>query len=273
MRNVLIKADTGEVLFGEGEHTRQHHASLTKLMTLYLVFNDLKSNKISLEQTIPIPTLVQTYAREMANLNMNGDGFRYSVAPNPPQYPIHDLIKAAAGASDSYAVTALATVSCKTAFNKSAIADERGYDYFVQRMNHMARQLGLFDTSFQNAIGMPANDHYSTPYEVALLLQTITKEFPNECRDYLGQKTYTAPSINRTFNNTSQIIRNANHPIVGKTGRTNNAGYCFAAKIGDDDNALIGVVMGAKSAEDRDSAFYKLITKTKSPRREQQRHA
>ena len=120
---------------------------------------------------------------------------------------------------------------------------------------------------------MPAKNHYSSAYDVAMLMKALTTEFPNECREYLGQKTYFVPSINRTFNNTSQIIQKANHPIVGKTGYTDKAGYCFAAKVGDDKNALIGVVMGEKSAAARDAAFYKLVTKTKIPRPQKQRHA
>ena len=195
---LLSDFQSGQILAGENAHERIEPASLTKLMTAYVVFSALKQNRLALDQVVP----VSDSAWKMI-------GSRMFIEPKK-QVTVDELIRGMIVQSGNDACIALAEV----------IAGSEAS--FSELMNKEAIRLGMKNTHFTNSTGLPDPEHYTTAHDLTLLATAIIRDFP-EFYPLYSQKEYT-------YNNITQPNRNRLlwlDPHVGglKTGWTQKAGY------------------------------------------------
>lgn len=233
---LLVDVQTGAILAQQNADDRVEPASLTKLMTAYLVFEALRDKTLKLEQTVPVSVKA-----------WKAIGSRMFI--DPKQTPaVQLLIRGMIIQSGNDASIALAEAIGGT--------EER----FAQLMNTKAKKLGLKSTNFMNATGLPDAQHYSTARDLALLATTLIQDFPAEY-GYYKEKEFT-------HNNTTQQNRNRLlwlDPTVDgmKTGFTDTAGYCLIATAkrgeGDRQRRLLSVVLGTASDTARAQESQKLL--------------
>jgi len=233
---VLYDAMSGQVLASQAAGDRFEPASLTKLMTAYLTFQALKDGKLQLTQTLPV-----------SEKAWRAEGSRMFI--DPKQTPtVEQLIRGMIIQSGNDASIALA----------EGIAGSE--EAFAQMMMKQAQKLGMKNTSFVNATGLPHPQHYSTAEDLAALANAIMRDFPSEV-GYYKEREFT-------WNKITQPNRNRllwQDPTVDglKTGHTDAAGYCLiaTAKRGEGDKArrLIAVVLGASSDVVRAQEGQKLL--------------
>lgn len=223
---------SGKVLAEKQATDRFAPASITKLMTAYVVFNELKSNRLSLTEKVTI-----------SKKAWKTKGSRMFVEVNK-KVAVEDLIKGMIIQSGNDAAVALA----------EHIAGSEAT--FAQLMNRYASALGMNKTNFMNATGWPDPDHYSTAADIAELSRRIIADFP-EYYAWYAEKQFT-------FNNITQYNRNnllrRDSTVDGlKTGHTDEAGYCLAASAQKEGMRLISVVLGTKSAKQREDQSQALL--------------
>lgn len=221
---VLMDHASGSVLAQHNPRKHVEPASLTKIMTAYLVYKALAQGDVHLDDAV--------FISEKAWRSV---GSRMFVEVGD-KVPLVDLLRGMVIQSGNDASIALAEHLAGTE------------ESFVEMMNAQAKQLALEDSRFVNSTGLPAEDHYTTAYDVALLSRAMIHEFPEEYRRY-AQKEFT-------FNNIRQHNRNRllwkDETVDGiKTGYTTTARYCLAASAERKGMRLISVVMGAASPRSR----------------------
>jgi serine-type D-Ala-D-Ala carboxypeptidase (penicillin-binding protein 5/6) len=233
---VLFDASSGQTLAQQAAGDRFEPASLTKLMTAYLVFQALKDKKLTLTQTVPV-----------SERAWKAEGSRMFI--DPKQTPaVEPLIRGMIVQSGNDASIALA----------EAIAGSE--DLFAQLMTRQAQKLGMKNTSFMNATGLPHPQHYSTAEDLAILANALIRDFPAEIV-YYKEKEFTHNKITQPNRNRLLWL----DPTVDglKTGHTEAAGYCLiaTAKRGDADKSrrLISVVLGTTSDVARTQESQKLL--------------
>lgn len=229
---LLSDFQTGQVLAGQNAHERIEPASLTKLMTAYVVFSALKQNQISLEQAIP----VSENAWRMI-------GSRMFIEPNKP-VTVDELIRGMIVQSGNDACIALA---------EAVVGSEEN---FTKLMNAEAERLGMKNTHFTNSTGLPDPDHYTTAYDLTLLATAIIRDFP-EFYPLYSQKEYTYNNI--TQPNRNRLLWLDPHVDGMKTGWTKTAGYCLITSATRDKRRLISVIIGANSANARSIESQRLL--------------
>ena len=229
---LLSDFQSGQVLAAENEHERIEPASLTKLMTAYVVFSALKQNRITLEQVVP----VSDTAWRMI-------GSRMFIEPKK-QVNVGELIQGMIVQSGNDACIALAEVVAGSEAN------------FADIMNKEAKRLGMKNTHFTNTTGLPDPNHYTTAFDLSLLASAIIKQFP-EFYPYYSQKEYTYNGI--TQPNRNRLLWLDPHVDGMKTGWTKNAGYCLITSASRDKRRLISVVIGAKSDHARSAESQRLL--------------
>lgn len=229
---ILMDPLSGQILMDENSNERLPPASLTKMMTAYIVERELDEGRISMSDMVPIS--VNAWRTE---------GSRTFVQEGT-QVSVEDLLKGVIIQSGNDASVALAEF----------IAGSEGA--FVDIMNQQAQLLGMNDTHFQNATGLPAPDHFSTAHDLALLAKAIINDFPENYPLY-AEKHFT-------YNNIRQPNRNSllwrDESVDGlKTGHTEEAGYCLVASAKRNDTRLIAVVMGTDSTGARAQEVQKML--------------
>ncbi len=238
--SLLMDVTAGQVLAAKDPDAPVEPASLTKLMTAYLVFDALKSKKISLTQTLP----VSQRAWKMP-------GSRMFIDPKM-QVPVEDLIKGMIVQSGNDATMALAEGVGGTA------------ERFVQLMNDQAKALGLNNTGYKNPEGLTEPGHTTTARDLATLASRLMRDFP-EYVHYYSIKKYRYPGTpaSNDSNRNSLLFRD---PTVDglKTGHTNAAGYCLVATAKRDfpnvqGRRLLSVVLGTNSETARANESQKLL--------------
>lgn len=229
---LLSDFQTGQVLAGQNAHERIEPASLTKLMTAYVVFSALKQNQIALEQTVP----VSESAWRMI-------GSRMFIEPNKP-VTVDALIRGMIVQSGNDACIALA----------EAVAGSE--ENFTKLMNAEAQRLGMKNTHFTNTTGLPDPEHYTTAYDLTLLATAIIRDFP-EFYPLYSQKEYTYNNI--TQPNRNRLLWLDPHVDGMKTGWTKTAGYCLITSATRDKRRLISVIIGANSANARSIESQRLL--------------
>ena len=229
---VLVDLLSGATLAAGAENDRFEPASLTKLMTAYLVFQALRDHKLEAAQAIVIPPQAA-----------KAEGARMFVAPGM-QVTVDDLLKG------------LVVESANDAAVTLAIAVAGSEEAFVQRMNREAQRLGLANTHFANASGMPAPEHYSSPRDIATLTAALIRDFPDQYPRY-AQKDFVFNHIRQTNRNRLLWI----DPTVDgvKTGFTEAAGYCLVSSARRGERRLVAVVMGARTESLRVTESQKLL--------------
>lgn len=221
---ILLDFNTGQVLGESSADQRMEPASLTKLMTEYVVFTELRAGHIKLDDKVTISEHAWRTGGSRMFVNVNS------------QVPLKDLLQGMIIQSGNDASVALAE---HVAGNEPA---------FAALMNQHARALGMKHSHFLNAPGLPDPDHYTTARDIATLTRAVIREFP-EYYKWASQREFT-------YNNITQYNRNkllARDPTVDgvKTGYTEGAGYCLVSSALRDGMRLISVVLGSKTPETR----------------------
>jgi D-alanyl-D-alanine carboxypeptidase (penicillin-binding protein 5/6) len=229
---VLMDPASGRILMESNSDERLPPASLTKMMTAYIVERELDENRLSMDEMVPIS--VKAWKTGGSRMFVQ-EGSRVSV---------EDLLKGVIIQSGNDASVALAE---HVAGSEGAFADV---------MNQQAQLLGMKNTRFETATGLPHENQYSTAYDLALLAAAIINDYPENYPLYAVKHF--------TYNNIRQPNRNSllwRDPSVDglKTGHTEEAGYCLVASAQRDDTRLIAVVMGTDSSEARAREVQKML--------------
>jgi D-alanyl-D-alanine carboxypeptidase (penicillin-binding protein 5/6) len=229
---LLFDPASGQALAERDADVRLEPASLTKLMTAYLTFAALKQGTLKPDQQVPV-----------SEKAWKAPGSRMFIEPKRP-VTAQELIRGMIIQSGNDACIALA----------EAVAGSE--DVFVQRMNLEARRLGLTNTHYVNATGLPDPQHYSTARDLARLAQAIIRDFPEYYPIY-SQKEYAYNRITQPNRNRLLWL----DPTVDgvKTGHTENAGFCLIASSKRGARRLISVVMGADSDSMRAQESQRLL--------------
>jgi len=228
----LLDTLSGQALAAQSEKDRFEPASLTKLMSAYLVFSAIRDRKLDPAKTVPV-----------SERAWKTGGSRMFVDPKKPA-AVADLLRGMIVQSGNDATIALA----------EAVAGTE--EAFAQLMNREAKRLGLRNSSFVNATGLPAPGHYATARDMAHLAAALIRDFPAEYALY-SQKEFTWNGITQANRNRLLWL----DPTVDgvKTGFTEAAGYCLVASSRRGERRLVSVVMGAQSDALRMSENHKLL--------------
>ncbi|HVR50046.1 MAG TPA: D-alanyl-D-alanine carboxypeptidase family protein [Pseudorhodoferax sp.] len=238
---LLVDVTANQVLLEKDADAAVEPASLTKLMTAYLVFDALKSKKIALTQTLP----VSERAWKMP-------GSRMFIDPKM-QVPVEDLIKGMIVQSGNDATMALAEAVGGTA------------ERFVQLMNEQAKALGMKNTGYKNPEGLTEAGHTTTARDLAILSTRLLHDFPEYVHYYSIKKyRYQGTPVSNDTNRNLLLFRD---PTVDglKTGHTNAAGYCMITTAKRDfpnltaGRRLLAIVLGASSENARANESQKLL--------------
>ena len=229
---ILMDFESGWILGSHEPYKRIEPASLTKLMTSFLVFDALEKGEITLDD--------QVYVSKKA---WKTGGSRMFIQVDT-HVTVENLIKGLIIQSGNDASVALA---------EHLGGSEEG---FAVRMNHMAAELGMANSHFTNSNGLPDDNHYSTLADLATLSSALIRRFPDYFK-YYSQKEFT-------YNDITQKNRNVllwRDPSVDgiKTGYTKNAGYCLIGTAERDDIRLLAAVAGAESKKQRADMVQSLL--------------
>ncbi len=233
--NVLMEAHTGKVLLEKNPNDKLQIASVTKVMTMLLIFEALEQGKIN-------KTDVVTISEHAASMG----GSQIYLEPNEQQ-TVEDLVKAVVISSANDGAVALAEY---LAGSENA---------FVTMMNEKAVSLGMQNTHFINACGLDEeNQSYSTAYDVALMSRELITKYP-DVLNYSKIKQDTI--IHRTKRGNEEFVLNSTNKLLGtydgvtglKTGSTSQALFCISATATRNGMDLISVVLGAPTSKDRNS--------------------
>ena len=223
---VLMEKETGALLYEKESHQQLEPASVTKVMTLLLIMEDLDSGRLSKEDLVTVSAAAagmggsQVYLKEGEQLSAG------------------ELIKCIAVVSGNDAAVAMAE---HLAGSEAA---------FVERMNRRAQELGMKDTAFVNCTGLPAAGHHSSAYDIALMSRELILHHPDI-------RTYTTIWMDSIrdgafgLTNTNRLVRFYPGATGLKTGSTDSALYCLSATAERDGMELIAVVMKAPSSAHR----------------------
>lgn len=222
---ILMEASTGKILYEKNAHEQRPCASITKVMTLLLVFEAMDSGRLKLSDTIT--------ASEHAS-SMGGSDIWLETGE---KMSADDMIKATVVASANDAAVALA----------EHISGSE--DAFVAQMNERASQLGMKETVFKNCNGLDEDGHVTSAYDVAVMSRELMKH--KKIFDYTSIWLDTLRGGETQIVNTNKLLKTYNGITGLKTGTTDDAGCCISATAERDGMSLIGVVLGADTGKQR----------------------
>jgi D-alanyl-D-alanine carboxypeptidase (penicillin-binding protein 5/6) len=221
---ILKDFNTGKILAENNADVKLAPASLTKIMSVYVVFREINSGHLKLDDVATI-----------SQKAWGTSGSRMFVEVND-RVRIEDLLKGVIIQSGNDASVALA---------EHVAGDE---STFAEMMNQQAARLGMVNSHFANSDGLPTENHYTTARDLSILTTALIKEFPDYYR-WFSQKEFTYNKITQQNRN---LLLSRDESVDGvKTGFTDDAGYCLVASSVREDMRLISVVLGAKSANAR----------------------
>lgn len=237
---ILMEAAGGNVIWEKDADTRRAPASVTKVMTLLLIFDALEEGKIALEDDVQ----TSEYAASMG-------GSQVFLEPGETQ-TVDTLIKCIAVASANDACVAMAEYISGSE------------EAFVEQMNQRAEGLGMVNTHFVNCNGLDTDGHETTARDIALMSRELIIHYP-KIHEYsmIWMDTITHVTRKGTsefgLTNTNKLIRQYAYATGLKTGSTSNAGFCVSATAEKDGVELIAVIMGADNSKDRFQDAVKLL--------------
>jgi len=229
---VLMDANSGQIIAEKNGAQHIPPASLTKMMTLYVTSEAIKNGQLSLDTPVHI-----------SKKAWRTGGSRMFVKVNS-QVPVSELLQGIIVASGNDACVALA----------EHIAGSE--DAFAQLMNQTATKLGMNNSHFMDSTGLPNENHYSTPHDLATLARHLVLDFPENYHWY-KQKWYTYNNIKQP--NRNRLLWRDNTVDGIKTGHTEAAGYCLVSSAERNGMRLIAVVLGTPSDNDRTDASQALL--------------
>jgi len=229
---ILIDVTSDTILFEKNADQRMPTSSMSKIMTMYLVFDALKSGTLSMEDRFHV-----------SHKAWKKGGSRMFVEVDT-KVRVEDLIRGVIVHSGNDASIVLAEGLAGTE------------DAFARAMNEKARELGMADSHFVNATGWPDDDHYSTARDLALLARHIIQDFP-EYYYFYSERSFTYNDITQR-NRNPLLYRDVGADGL-KTGHTNDAGYGLTASAIRDGRRLILVINGLESAQARREEALRLL--------------
>ena len=233
---ILLEASTGEIIFEKNSHEKLHPASMTKMMSMLLILENIDKGVIKWDDIVTVSSNASSMGGSQILLETN------------EQMSVYDLFKGISVASGNDAVVAMA--------EKIAGTEE----IFVEMMNKRANELGLTDTNFKNCHGLDDANHYSSAADMAKIARELVKheklfEFTSIYEDYLREGT------DRKFwlVNTNKLVRFYNGVDGLKTGYTKEAGYCLTATAKRNNMRIIAVVMGEPDSTTRTTEISSML--------------
>lgn len=229
---ILMEADTGTIIYEKNSHEIRHPASITKIMTLNLIFDALEQGKFNLNDTVT----VSEHAASMG-------GSQVFLEAGETQ-DVETMIKCISIASANDASVAMAEFVGGSE------------EAFVASMNEKAKALGMKDTHFVNCCGLDADDHMTSAYDIALMSRELTVKHPqihDYCTIWMDSFTHNTAKGSKEFGlaNTNKLIRQYEYATGLKTGSTSLAKFCLSATAEKDGMELIAVVMAADNPKNR----------------------
>ena len=223
---ILMEKETGTILYAKDEHTQLQPASVTKVMTLLLVMEAIDSGTLSWDDTITASAHACSMGGSQIWLREN------------EQMSVEDMVKA---------VCVVSANDCAVALAETVGGSE---EHFVELMNQRAAELGMADTVFYNATGLPAEGHVTSAHDIALMSRELILNHP----DIRSFTTIWMDSLRGGASqlvNTNRLIRSYEGATGLKTGSTDSALYCLSATAERDGMELIAVVMKAPTSNER----------------------
>jgi D-alanyl-D-alanine carboxypeptidase (penicillin-binding protein 5/6) len=230
---ILVEASTGEVVYEKNAAERRSPASITKIMTLLLTFEQLEAGKVKLTDEVS----VSAHASGMG-------GSQVYLAEGEVQ-TLETMIKCIVVSSGNDASVAVAEYLAGSE------------EAFVEKMNKKAEELGMADTHFEDCCGLTDSDnHYSTARDVAVMSRELITKYPDIFKYttiWMEDITHTTRqgSVNFTLSSTNKLLKQYQYTTGLKTGSTSKAGFCISATANKDGIDMIAVVMGAETGTDR----------------------
>ena len=237
---VLMEASTGAVLYEKDADTRRAPASVTKIMTMLLIFDALEDGKIALEDEVS----TSEYAASMG-------GSQVFLEPGETQ-SVDTMLKCISVASANDACTSMAEY----------IAGSE--EAFVKMMNERAAGLGMKNTTFQNCNGLDTEGHLTTARDIALMSRELIEKYPkihDYCMIWMDTITHTTKKGTSEFglSNTNKLVRQYPYATGLKTGSTDEAKFCVSATAEKDGMELIAVILGGENSKQRFQDATKLL--------------
>ena len=224
----LMDFTTGTVMFAQNERTHLPIASMCKIMTLILTFDAIKTGNLDMNEELTISERAASMGGSQVFLEANA------------KYPVRELIKSI--------VVCSANDSCVALSERIAGSEE----IFTDKMNEKAKTLGANDTLFANCTGLPKEPQYSCAKDVAIMLKELlsNEEYYEFGKVWMEQ--FKHPQGRYTeITNTNKLVRFYDGCDGGKTGFTNQAGFCLAATAKRNDTRVISVVIGEENSQTR----------------------
>lgn len=232
--SIVIEADTGRVLHAVNADTRNYPASLTKIMTLYMLFEALEQGRLRLDSAL-------------------------TVSPRAAGMPPSKIgVRAGRFITVEQAILALVTKSANDVAVVVAEALGGTEVKFARLMTDRARQLGMSRTTFRNASGLPNRGQLSTARDMALLGQRVMRDFP-QYYGYFSNRSFSYAG--RTHRNHNRLLSDYSGTDGIKTGYIRASGFNLVASVERHGNRLIGVVYGGRSAASRNAHMVSLLDK------------
>ena len=234
---IVVDGQTGRVLGSMNAKRPQQPASLTKKMTLLLLFEALKKGKITLQTRFPVSEFATQQIPCKLNLQVG------------EMIPVETLIRALVTHSANDVAVVIAEGVCGS------------IDAFVSRMNQRAKDLGMNQTHFKNPSGVPNNQQYSTARDMIMLAQALYRDFPEYCH-YFKLKGFQYN--NRFFKNHNGLLNRVEGLDGIKTGYVAKAGFCISTTAvrytrNNQPIRLFGVFLGGKTASHRDKVAESIL--------------
>lgn len=229
---LILDGETGRVLYARNETAERHPASLTKMMTLYLLFEAMKHGDVSLQTMFPISK--RAASQDRTNLHLHaGDSI-----------PVETAIKAIVVQSANDVAVAAA----------EALGGTEGH--FAELMNAKARTFGMHKTYYHNASGLPDELQITTANDLSILARHLAYDFPQ----YFPYFATPALRFRRTTYVTHDHLIGRYDGIDGiKTGYTSASGFNLVSSVVRDNMHIIGIVMGGRTARQRDTEMVRLL--------------
>ena len=233
---ILIEASTGTIIYEHNSHEKLDPASMTKMMSLLLIMENIENGVIKWDQMVTVSP------------NASAMGGSQILLETGEKMSVEDLIKGVSIASGNDAVFALAEVIAGTEEN------------FVSMMNKKAKELGLKDTNFKNCHGLDEEGHYSSAYDMAMIARELVKH--EKILEYTSvYETYLRENTKRKIwlVNTNKLVRFKEGVDGLKTGYTSGAGYCLTATMKNNNMRVIATVMGEPDSSTRNSEVSSML--------------
>lgn len=232
--SIVVDADTGQVLHAVNADTRNYPASLTKMMTLYMVFEALENGTLKLDQ-------------------------RLKVSKRASGMPPSKLgLKRGQTISVEDAILALTTKSANDVAVVVAEALAGKETTFAKKMTQKARKLGMSRTTFRNASGLPNRGQKSTARDMARLGKALMVDYP-QYYHYFSTRSFTYNG--RTYRNHNKLLKNYKGTDGIKTGYTRASGFNLVSSVERNGRRVIAVVFGGKTSRSRDRHMVKLLNR------------